>query len=957
MTMRPRPPLSWFIAGLAAAALPLASAGAADGQPDAATAKFFTDEVRPILQDSCLKCHGGETKIKGGLRLTGHEAVLTGGDNGPAIDLKDAEASLLVKMIRWTDDDHQMPPKAKLAQAKIDVLVKWVKLGAPWSGAEGPSAEELAAAAKKADAEAKNYWFYQKIVPPAVPKPADAQWAVSPIDAFIRTRLDAKGIKPGAEADRRTLIRRATYDLTGLPPAPAEVEAFVKDADPQAYDKLLDRLLASPQYGEKWGRYWLDLVRFAETNGYERDGEKPNAWRYRDYVIKAFNEDKPYDQFVREQLAGDLFEKPTADSITATGFYRLGTWDDEPADQEQNQFDYFDGIVSTTAQGMLGLSMGCARCHDHKKDPLSQEDYYKLLAFFHSIKPHANNGGNLETVIARDDSQRAAWDGRVKDLQDRLDAIEADFRKKAGGGAVRDVEDLSYRYYRGAFEALPKFDELKPESEGKLPGGLIDTAPTTRDSDFGFVYSGALIVPQDGTYTFVLDSDDGSRLTVAGRQVLLYDGIHGTGTPQQAEVALKKGRVPLRLDYFQHVGGRGLSLSWAGPGVGGRSLSHEKGEVPFGDLINARGLEVLGKEGFATWRKARRELEQLKKDPPGEQKALSAVEGDTRETFVMVRGNPHVTGKKVLPGFPHILGFPEPAQDGPKRRLVLADWIASAANPLTGRVIVNRLWQFHFGKGIVSTANDFGHFGELPSDQALLDWLATDFVARGWKIKRFHKQVMTSRTYKLASTDDAAALAKDPQNDLHWRFSMRRLTGEEIRDSILTVDGTLNPVMGGPSVFPPMPAEVLATSSHPADVWGRSSADDAARRSVYIKVKRSLLYPLLAAHDFADTDASCPVRFATTVPTQALTMLNSSLMAEQSAAFARRLRKDAGADPAKQVRLALALATQREPADKDVVRGLAFLRDLQQKDKLADERALETFCLMVLNLNEFVYLD
>nr|MBA3938648.1 DUF1553 domain-containing protein [Planctomycetota bacterium] len=399
------------------------------------------------------------------------------------------------------------------------------------------------------------------------------------------------------------------------------------------------------------------------------------------------------------------------------------------------------------------------------------------------------------------------------------------------------------------------------------------------------------------------------------------------------------------------------TLGWAGPGVNGRSLSRDKGEVGFGDLIAARGAEVLGAEGFAAYRTARRELEQLKKDPPGEQRALSAVEGETRDTFVMVRGNPHVTGKKVLPGFPHILGFPEPAQDGPKRRLVLADWIASPANPLTGRVIVNRLWQFHFGKGIVSTANDFGHFGELPSDQALLDWLATDFVASGWKIKRFHKQLMTSRTYKLASSDDAGALAKDPQNDLHWRFSMRRLTGEEIRDSILAVDGTLNPSMGGPSVFPPMPAEVLATSSHPADVWGHSSADDAARRSIYIKVKRSLLYPLLAAHDFADTDASCPVRFATTVPTQALTMLNSTLMAEQSAAFARRLRKEAGNDATQQVRLALALATQRAPTDKEIVRGLGFLRELKQKDHLADDRALETYCLMVLNLNEFVYLD
>jgi mono/diheme cytochrome c family protein len=944
-----------------AGALPL-GAGDVPAEPavDAKTAAFFEQQVRPVLKESCFKCHGGEAKIKGGLRLTARDGVLAGGDTGPAVDLKNPDASLLLKMIRWTDDDHQMPPKTKLAPDKIAILTAWVKQGAPWSGPQGPTAEELAAAAKKADAEARDYWFYQPLAKSAVPKPADAQWS-APIDAFVRARLDAKGIKPAAEADRRTLIRRATYDLIGLPPTPAEVEAFAKDPDPQAYDKLLDRLLASPQYGEKWGRYWLDLVRFAETNGYERDGDKPNAWRYRDYVIKAFNEDKPYDQFVREQLAGDLFDKPTPDSITATGYYRLGTWDDEPADQEQNQYDYFDGIVSTTAQGMLGLSMGCARCHDHKKDPLSQEDYYRFLAFFHSIKPHAKNGPNLETVIAHDDSQRAAWDGAVKALQARLDATEADFRQKAGSAAARDFEDLSYRYYRGAWETLPAFDELKAESEGKLPGGLIDTAPTTRDSDYGFVYTGTLVVPKDGAYTFALDSDDGSRLIVDGHQVVLYDGIHGVGSPQQGKATLKKGRVPLRLEYFQHVGGRGLTLSWAGPGVDGRSLTRDgaardKAEAGLADQINARGQEVLGKEAFAAYRKDRRDLERLKKDPPGDQSALSAVEGDTRETFVLARGNPHSPTKKVAPGFPHILGVPDP-QDGPKRRLALADWIASPTNQLSSRVIVNRLWQFHFGKGIVSTANDFGHFGELPSDPALLDWLAADFVANGWRIKRFHKQLMTSRTYRLSSRDDAQALAKDPQNDLHWRFSMRRLTAEEIRDSILAIDGTLNPSMGGPSIFPPMPEEVLATSSRPHEAWGHSPPDEAARRSVYIKVKRSLLYPLLAAHDFADTDTTCPVRFATTVPTQALTMLNSSLMAEQSAAFARRLRKEAGEDPAKQVRLALALATQREPTEREVGRGTGFLHDLQQQDKLTDQHALETFCLMVLNLNEFVYLD
>ncbi len=940
------------------AAVVIGSTVAGDAPSDPAALKFFDAEVKPILIASCLKCHGGEAKIKGGLRMTTREAVVEGGDTGPAVDLAKPDISLLLKMVNWTDDDHQMPPKEKLAQAKIDVLAKWVKLGLPMQGDLGPTPEALAAAKLKAEEAAKNFWAYKKPVEVALPAVKDAKWVRQPLDALVLAALEAKGLKPVAEADRRTLIRRATYDLIGLPPSPEEVEAFVKDTDPKAYDKLLDRLLASPQYGEKWGRYWLDLVHFAETNGYERDGDKPNAWRYRDYVVKAFNEDKPYDQFVREQLAGDQLDQPTADSITATGFYRLGLWDDEPADRELAHYDYFDSIVSTTSQAFLAMQMGCARCHDHKRDPISQEDYYRMLAFFHGIKSHQSNGPDIETVIARDDKVRGEWDTKIKDLQGKVDGIEEQFRAKAGGDvSVRDIEELTYKYYRGAWENLPDFDQIKAESEGKLPKGLIDTAPTTRDSDFGFVWSGTLVVPADGRYTFVLDSDDGSRLTIGGKQVALNDGIHGTGKPVTGGAELKKGRVPLRLDYFQHVGGRGLGLTWAGPGgVNGRVLTSDKAAVPLSDLIEARGKDVLGKEGFTAWRDTRRTLEKLKKDPPGEQKALSAVEGGMRDTFVLGRGMPANKGKKVEPGFPHILGFPEPPSGG-ERRLTLANWIVSADNPLGARVMVNRLWQFHFGKGIVPSANDYGRLGTMPTNQALLDWLATRFIKDGWSVKTMHRLLMTSSTYRLAYQVDAADLAKDPENELNWRFSMRRLTGEEIRDSLLSMAGVLNPTMGGPSVFPPMPAEVLATSSQPNNVWGKSSVDDARRRSIYIKVKRSLLYPILAAHDQADTDSSCPMRFATIVPTQALTMLNSSLMGEQSALFAQRLVAQAGSDPAKQVRLALSLATQREPKEKEIARGVSFIRDLQQKDNFTADRSLQMFCLMVLNLNEFAYLD
>ena len=375
--------------------------------------------------------------------------------------------------------------------------------------------------------------------------------------------------------------------------------------------------------------------------------------------------------------------------------------------------------------------------------------------------------------------------------------------------------------------------------------------------------------------------------------------------------------------------------------------------------------EELKRKPDESRRKAlQKAIDEIRKHPPKDEKALSVAEtGQPPETFLLRRGNPRVQGDKVEPGFPVVLGFPDPdlskAQKGRSsgRRTVLAAWIANAANPLTSRVMANRLWQHHFGRAIVPTSSDFGRLGEAPTHPELLDWLASELVARGWKLKDMHRLLMTSNAYRAASTDDRAALAKDPANELFWRYPMRRLTAEELRDSILEVNGTLNLKAGGPSVFPPLPKEVLATSSTPKSAWGKSTPEEAARRSVYIKVKRSLLVPLLAAHDFADTDSSCAVRFATTVPTQALTLLNSEFMNEQAALFARKLEREAPGDVDAQVRLALRAVTQRPPSAKEVARGRALIDDLRSKDGLDAGRALSGFCLMALNLNEFIYLD
>jgi mono/diheme cytochrome c family protein len=967
-----------MVTGAILCATPLlraADAPPAEAKLDPAAVEFFEKQVKPLLTDNCLKCHGPE-KHKGELRLDSGAGLLAGGDQGAVVTPGDPEKSLLIKAVRYGDDKLQMPPKKRLAPEQVETLVKWIKMGAPYPGS--PDAAPVTAPVKRGktitDAD-RHYWAYQPVQRPEVPAVKNKAWVTNPIDAFVLAKLEAVGLKPAKPAEKVALLRRVYYDLIGLPPTPAEVEAFANDKSPDAYEKLIDHLLQTPQYGEKWGRHWLDVVRYAESNGYERDGYKPNVWRYRDYVVRSFNSDKPYDRFIREQLAGDEIDPNDADCLIATGFYRLGLWDDEPADRDQARFEILDDIVSTTSQAFLAMTVNCARCHDHKVDPILQADYYKLLSFFQNIsgspmdeRPIFTGNGNKAEFekLVRERQQRA------NELQKQVTQTQADFAKlyvEASQQAVRqkDIEGLKYRFYRDSFQKLPDFSLHKPESEGELPKGLFDIAPRTRDGDFAFVFEGALIVPKDGTYTFYLDSDDGSKLVIDNTEVLDYDGVHGTGNEHHADFNLKAGRLPVRLEFFQGCCGLGLSVAWSGPDMPRRSLSAGAVGAPtdMAKAMESEGEHVLGKERYAQYQQLKKELDEASK-PLTADKALTVAElnGYAGDTWIQVRGNAHARGEMVKPGFPTVLGSPDPAvpqgRDEMKtagRRKVLADWIASPMNPLTARVMANRIWQHHFGHGIVRSSNDFGGLGEKPENQQLLDWLAAEFVGSGWRIKAMHRLIMTSSTYRMSSSDDKAALAKDPENHLMWRYDMRRLTAEEIRDSMLAVNGTLNLKMGGPSIFTEISDEVKATSSQPANAWGKSTPEDEVRRSIYITIRRSVLEPMLSAFDLADTDASCPVRFATTVPTQALSMLNSDHVNKQAAAFAARLKKEAGDEPATQVALALRLVLCRAPQPAEIARGVAMIKKLQTTDGLPPDKALQTFCLMALNLNEFVYLD
>ena len=918
----------------------------------------FSRHVQPILAARCMKCHG-PGKHEAGLSFDKHEHAVVTGDSGEIsiVPGKSAESEL-IKRITSDDESVRMPPEGKPLTAKeIEAITKWIDQGAEWS----------------------KHWAYRPLKAPLVAEFKDDTWTRGAIDSFILEGLHDAGLEPSPQADKVALVRRAYYNLTGLPPSPAEVDAFVNDESPQAWENLIDKLLASERYGEHWGRKWLDVVRYAETNSFERDGVKPNAWRYRDYVIRSFNEDKPYDEFLKQQLAGDERPNRTADDLIATGFYRLGVWDDEPADRDQAMYDGFDDLVTTIGQGMLGLTFNCARCHDHKIDPIPQADYYKLVAFVRNISPMQTTGPSIEEPLFPSPESAVRFEEKVRERKNEINALQAEITRlerkfaaayDADPVATSDIDDLHYRYYRDTWEKLPDFDNLKAEDEGTIESGLLDISSATRDFSFGFVFTGTLKVPADGEYTFSLNSDDGSRLTIDGNVVVEYDGLHGEENgPRVAKVALKQGRLPIRVDYFQGpLGAKGITLHWEGPEVSRRTLSAEKtnrpGEMSITQLFKANGKEFVGEKVTNRYVKLLAEMEELKKDVPAD-RALCVKElgNQAADVFILQRGTPGNHGAKVAPGFPVLFEQPDIAIPKPEakakstgRRTVLANWIASPENRLTARVMANRVWQGHFGRGIVRSPNNFGGLGTPPTHPELLDHLATDLIEGGWRLKRLHKQIMLSAAYQQSSRGNPVGLAKDPANDLFWRYDMRRLSAEELRDSLHAANGKLNLKMYGPSVYPAVQREVLEGQSMPGSGWGKSSREEQSRRSVYVFVKRSLIVPMLSSFDFPETDTSCEARFTTTQPGQSLAMLNSKFANDQAAAFAERLQEEAGDDLASQVQLAYRLTTSRAASEAEINRARELVGKMEDQG-LSPRKARQQLGLFMLNLNEFMYLD
>ncbi|HXJ73783.1 MAG TPA: DUF1549 and DUF1553 domain-containing protein, partial [Candidatus Dormibacteraeota bacterium] len=587
----------------------------------------------------------------------------------------------------------------------------------------------------------------------------------------------------------RELIRRIYFDLIGLPPSPEAVAAFVADPSARAWDQLIDDLLARPQYGERWGRHWLDVVRYAQSNGYERDGEKPYAWRYRDYVVKAFNQDKPYDQFVREQIAGDELEPTTPESLIATGFQRLGVWDDEPDDKRMAEFDELDDILSTTATTFLGITLGCARCHEHKFDPIPQADYYKLLAFFRNVSPYENARYTLDSPNYLPLARRGEVDAWSKEHDSKLTRLQEQLKGATNG-------------------------ELKKRLSGDLERAKGDRAP----------------------------------------------------------------------------------FEWA---LGVR----ERGPKPL-------------------------------------------------PTHVLLRGNAGNPGPEVEPAFLSVLGGERPSvaslSDGRScgRRRALADWVTSVDNPLTARVIANRIWQHHFGRGIAKTTSDFGRAGTPPTHPQLLDWLASELIAQGWSLKKLHKIILQSATYRMSSrAEQPAAVVLDPGNDLFWRQNMRRLEAEAVRDTILAISGQLNLTMGGRGFFPRLSGEALAGQSRPGLDWERSTPADRSRRSLYAYVRRTMPVPVFEAFDYNNTAAPLSERPVTTVAPQALLLLNDQFMRAQAAAFAQRLQKTGAASSAQPIERAFQLALGRDPTPAELGVAREFLA--QQQHAFLELRRRQTFSIEV----------
>jgi hypothetical protein len=838
--------------------------------------RHFIERVKPLLESRCISCHGPD-KAKGGLRLDSRAAALKGGESGPALVPGKPAESLIVQAVMHARPDLEMPPKDKLTKGDIAVFERWIKDGAPWPEMKlANTAPRLSSGERLGNAwsDARNpivrifggqrldLWSLKAITRPELPRVRQKDWVRTPIDRFVLARLEARGLEPSPAADRRTLARRLYFDLTGLPPTPEEMREFLADRSVDAYEKLVDRLLRSPRYGEHWSRFWLDVIRYSDSNGFDWDEFRPRAWRFRDYVIRSFNDDKPFDQFIREQLAGDeLLAGPPHDTmeqdyLIATGYLRLGPHDNSAAsfnEQDRSRAELMADLVDTTGSAFLGLTMSCCRCHDHKYDPLSQADHYRMRAFFEAVK----FADDLPLDLASDQEaigrHNRAFESKVKPLEQQRDellkGVKARLREERISKLSQEERDLL------------KLGQDQCTSEQKEKIQAIEKKIDPRDKEI----AAALNVEEKAKREALAEQID--ELKSQKRSFTL--GLLATDTDD---------KIPLTRILFQ----------------GNYKQERDSVEAGFISLLDPNAAAL--------------------------RKPL----------------NPKTTG----------------------RRLTLAEWVVANDNPLTARVLVNRVWQNHFGRGLVATPNDFGLAGARPTHPELLDWLASELMRQGWSLKKLHRVIVTSAVYRQASSASQSltkrASAIDAENSLLWRQNLRRVTAEELRDSLLKVSGNLLEKSGGPPVWPNLPVEIL--QANPAFLddgpdktkgWHPSAPNEQSIRSIYLVQKRTVRVPFMETFDLPENSVPCARRTESIVPTQALALLNGSLAAQGARNLAARVRSSGESSPGTLVDLAFDLVLQRKPTSDERRACVVLL----------EQRNLVELCRALLNLNEFIYID
>jgi cytochrome c553 len=908
--------------------------------------EFFEKSVRPVLVEKCQVCHNANLKTAE-LDLSSAAGFLHGGASGPLVSRDQPEKSKLLEVISY-EERLKMPPTGKLSNEEIANLTAWVKAGAPWPGAPKAAEAPKPAAAKGFTDEQKKFWAFQPVADPAPPEVKDPSWARTPIDRFVLAKLEEKNLAPAPPADKPTLLRRVTFDLTGLPPTVKEIDAFLADDSPQAFDRVVERLLASPRYGEHWGRHWLDVARYADSTGNDEDHRYPYAWRYRDYVIEAFNSDLPYDQFIREQVAGDLLPPVNpADSINrrgivATGFLALGPKALAQQDKKKMIYDVYDEQVDVLSKAFLGITVACARCHDHKFDPIRTRDYYSMVGIFASTRNFDDSGTHvskmLYTPLVSEQLYEDFKSHRLKIIYKHLDLDEAlaeDLEKHAldvntrladymvaarelgKGGADADAASLASRHNLDAALLKKWADYLKPTDPAR-----------------------------EHLAEWRAAQPEQWRQVAAGYQERAQKQLNDWVESQ------KKFRARVRESAKDRV-----------MPVKPRTFSRETDAFVFEVFYAENGPfavseqeeeSALPPEGLAKVRALRAELKQLEGTAPPEPPMACAVqEGDVVEQTVFIRGDYNSPGEAAPKTFPAIIAGEDqhPVESG-SGRLELANWLARPDNPLTARVMVNRIWQWHFGEGIVRTPSNFGKMGERPTNPELLDYLAQRFVDGGWSVKKMHRLILHSSAYRMSSAATDRKAEQDPENLLLSRFSRRRLAVEEIRDGLLAIGGSLDLEMGGT-----MQAGFGTDGENSND---RLSIDPTSvtRRMVYLPLRRSNLPTLLNLFDFGDATIPQDKRPLTNVAPQALFMMNSEFVAGRARNVAQSLLDEAALSDSVRLERAYLRTLNRRPDAEEIDTGLSYLAALKNRfGAISNLDAWQSLCRILIASNEFVYVD